>query len=67
MEGRQIRGIAGDAEVRPDWTPVAQRIRQEATDNWDDKVAVDRFLSKGGEFVRGSGRLLGHARLRHQP
>jgi pyruvate/2-oxoglutarate dehydrogenase complex dihydrolipoamide dehydrogenase (E3) component len=63
MEGRRTSGIAGDAEVRPDWGPVAQRIRQEATDNWDDKIAVDRFVSKGGEFVRGSGRFFGPARV----
>src|SRR5262249_45385739 len=33
-------------------------IRDEATDTWDDKVAVDRFTGKGGRFVRGSGRLV---------
>jgi hypothetical protein len=47
MDGRRIRGIASDAEVRPNWAPIAQRIRQDVTDNWDDKVAVDRFVSKG--------------------
>src|SRR5215475_311738 len=58
-EARRVRGMAGRAEVSPDWTPVARRIRDEATDTWDDKVAVDRFTGKGGRFVRGIGRLVG--------
>jgi len=62
-ESRRVSGIAGETDVRPDWAPVAQRIRLEATDNWDDKVAVDRFVNKGGEFVRGFGRLLGPDRV----
>src|SRR6185369_5657545 len=47
-ETRQVDGMAGHAEVAPDWTPVARRIRDEATDNWDDRVAVERFEGKGG-------------------
>ncbi|MDX6207084.1 MAG: hypothetical protein QOF39_3141, partial [Frankiales bacterium] len=56
-EGRRIDGMAGSATVAPDWAPVARRIRDEATDNWDDKVAVDRFEGKGGHFVRGHGKV----------
>src|SRR4051794_22462144 len=56
-EGRRIPGMAGDSAVTADWTPVQQRIRNEATDNWDDKVAVDRFEGKGGTFVRGHGTM----------
>jgi pyruvate/2-oxoglutarate dehydrogenase complex dihydrolipoamide dehydrogenase (E3) component len=62
-DARRVSGIAGVAEVRADWASVARRIRQEATDNWDDKVAVDRFVNKGGEFVRGTGVLLGPDRV----
>ncbi len=62
-EARRVSGIAGKADVEPDWAPVARRIRLEATDNWDDKVAVDRFVNKGGEFVRGTARLLGPDRV----
>jgi len=62
-EARRVPGLAGEVEVRPDWTPVAARIRDEATDNWDDKVAVDRFTGKGGRFVRGEGRLAGPGRV----
>lgn len=57
-EARRIPGVAGSATVSPDWAPVAARIRAEATDNWDDTVAVDRFVGKGGTFVRGRGRLV---------
>jgi len=56
-EGRRIPGLAGSAQVHPDWAPVAHRIREEATDNWDDKVAVDRFTGKGGTLFRGRGRI----------
>jgi pyruvate/2-oxoglutarate dehydrogenase complex dihydrolipoamide dehydrogenase (E3) component len=58
-EARRIPGMAGESTVVADWGPVAQRIREEATDNWDDRVAVERFEKKGGRFVRGAGRLVG--------
>jgi pyruvate/2-oxoglutarate dehydrogenase complex dihydrolipoamide dehydrogenase (E3) component len=58
-EGRRIPGLAGTSKVSPDWAPVARRIREEATDTWDDKVAVDRFVGKGGTFVRGRARVSG--------
>jgi pyruvate/2-oxoglutarate dehydrogenase complex dihydrolipoamide dehydrogenase (E3) component len=58
-EARRIPGMAGAATVDPDWAPVARRIRDEATDSWNDKVAVDRFTGKGGHFVRGSARITG--------
>jgi pyruvate/2-oxoglutarate dehydrogenase complex dihydrolipoamide dehydrogenase (E3) component len=58
-EGRRIPGLAGDSRIVTDWAPVAARIRNEATDDWNDKAAVDRFESKGGRFVRGHGRLTG--------
>ena len=56
-EGRRIPGLAGQSQITPDWGPVAARIRNEATDDWDDKVAVERFEGKGGRFVRGHGRI----------
>jgi len=56
-EARRIPGMAGASTVEPDWAPVAARIRNEATDSWDDKVAVDRFIELGGHFVRGHGRI----------
>jgi pyruvate/2-oxoglutarate dehydrogenase complex dihydrolipoamide dehydrogenase (E3) component len=62
-EGRRIPGFAGDSRVEPDWGPVARRIRKEATDNWDDRVAVERFEKKGGHFVRGKGKLTGPGKV----
>ncbi|MGP3949571.1 dihydrolipoyl dehydrogenase family protein [Streptomyces sp. 7N604] len=62
-EARRIPGIAGRTQVAPDFTPVAARIRDEATDDWNDQVAVDRFTGKGGHFVRGRGRLAGPGRV----
>src|SRR5438270_11138555 len=62
-EGRRIPGFAGESIVKPDWTPVARRIRDVATDNWDDRVAVERFERKGGHFVRGAGRLAGPGKV----
>jgi pyruvate/2-oxoglutarate dehydrogenase complex dihydrolipoamide dehydrogenase (E3) component len=58
-EARRVPEMAGESTVRPDWAPVASRIRSEATDDWDDRVAVERFESKGGRFVRGYGRITG--------
>jgi len=57
--GRRIPGNAGTSDIVPDWAPVARRIREEATDSWDDKVAVDRFEGKGGHFIRGRARVTG--------
>jgi pyruvate/2-oxoglutarate dehydrogenase complex dihydrolipoamide dehydrogenase (E3) component len=58
-EAGRVPGMAGGITVAPDWAPVAKRIREEATDSWDDTVAVKRFEDKGGRFVRGWGRLEG--------
>jgi pyruvate/2-oxoglutarate dehydrogenase complex dihydrolipoamide dehydrogenase (E3) component len=62
-EARRIDGMAGRAELSPDFGPVATRIRDEATTNWDDAIAVDRFTDKGGRFVRGWGRITGPGRV----
>jgi pyruvate/2-oxoglutarate dehydrogenase complex dihydrolipoamide dehydrogenase (E3) component len=62
-EGRRIPGLAGAAEVHPDWAPVAARIRDEATDDWDDKAAADRFTGQGGHLVRGHGTITGPAEV----
>jgi pyruvate/2-oxoglutarate dehydrogenase complex dihydrolipoamide dehydrogenase (E3) component len=58
-EARRVAGMAGAADVHPDFAQVAERIRSEATDTWDDTVAADRFTGKGGRLVRGRGRLVG--------
>lgn len=58
-EARRVPDLAGASTVTPDWGPVAARIREQATDNWDDTVAVDRFVNKGGHFVRGYATITG--------
>jgi pyruvate/2-oxoglutarate dehydrogenase complex dihydrolipoamide dehydrogenase (E3) component len=63
-EARRIPGLAGSSTAQPDWAPVAKRIRDEATDSWDDKVAVDRFVDKGGIFVRGRATVVGPGRVK---
>jgi pyruvate/2-oxoglutarate dehydrogenase complex dihydrolipoamide dehydrogenase (E3) component len=63
-EARRVEGMAGQVTVSPDYTPVADRIRKEATDDWNDQVAVDRLVKKGGTFVRGTGVLDGPGRVR---
>ncbi len=62
-EARRIPGVAGSASTVPDWAPVARRIREQATDSWDDRVAVERFVGKGGTFVRGEGVISGQGRV----
>lgn len=62
-EAGRVRDLAGRAEVAPDWEPVATRIRDEATDSWDDTVAVERLEKAGVRFVRGHGRLTGPGRV----
>jgi pyruvate/2-oxoglutarate dehydrogenase complex dihydrolipoamide dehydrogenase (E3) component len=58
-EGRRVPGMAGNSVIEPDWAPVAKRIAEEATDHWNDQVAVDRLVKAGVQFVRGHGRLAG--------
>lgn len=58
-ETGRVGALAGRASAEPDFAPVHKRIRDEATDDWDDRVAVERFEGKGGTFRRAAGRLLG--------
>ena len=62
-EGRRIPGMSGASTVRPDWAPVAGRIRAEATDDWDDQVAADRFAGQGGQLFRGHGTIIAPGRV----
>lgn len=57
QEGRRVPDLAGAASIEPSWEPVARRIRDEATDDWDDSVAVKRLEDAGARFVRGHGRI----------
>jgi pyruvate/2-oxoglutarate dehydrogenase complex dihydrolipoamide dehydrogenase (E3) component len=58
-EARHVDKLAGTASVRPDYAPVAKRIRDEATDDWNDEVAVKRLTDAGGAMARGIGRFVG--------
>jgi pyruvate/2-oxoglutarate dehydrogenase complex dihydrolipoamide dehydrogenase (E3) component len=62
-ETRRVPGLAGTSAVTPDWSPVARRIRVEATDFWNDQQAADRFTGKGGHLVRGRARITGPGRV----
>jgi pyruvate/2-oxoglutarate dehydrogenase complex dihydrolipoamide dehydrogenase (E3) component len=57
-ETGRVNALAGRASAEPSWAPVAARVR-EATANWDDQVAVERFEGKGGRFRRGQARIVG--------
>jgi pyruvate/2-oxoglutarate dehydrogenase complex dihydrolipoamide dehydrogenase (E3) component len=61
---RRVPDFGGTSTVRPDWGPVAKRIRDEATDDWDDAAAVKRLEDNGGRFHRGRGVLDGPGRVR---
>jgi pyruvate/2-oxoglutarate dehydrogenase complex dihydrolipoamide dehydrogenase (E3) component len=63
-EAGRVTTMAGSSVVSPDWTPVADRIRDEATDDWNDAVAVKRLEDSGATFVRGRGMLAGDGRVR---
>src|SRR5215470_5646625 len=63
-EAGRVNGMAGWTQAEPSWDPVARRIRDEATDNWDDTVAADRFTGKGGHLFRGTGRITGPGEVR---
>jgi pyruvate/2-oxoglutarate dehydrogenase complex dihydrolipoamide dehydrogenase (E3) component len=58
-EAQRATQLAGDATVDPSWGRVAQRIRTEATSNWDDAFATERFGQRGGRLIHGRGRLTG--------
>jgi pyruvate/2-oxoglutarate dehydrogenase complex dihydrolipoamide dehydrogenase (E3) component len=58
-EARRVDTMAGSVEVSADFAPVAHRIRAEATDNWDDRVAVERLEGAGATFARGTARIVG--------
>jgi len=59
-QARRAGKLAGHATVQPDWPVVARRIREEATDGWDDfTVDLD-----GAGPVHGQGLLGCHRAAR---
>jgi pyruvate/2-oxoglutarate dehydrogenase complex dihydrolipoamide dehydrogenase (E3) component len=63
-EGRRIPGLAGASVISPNWSAVASRVRDEATDDWHDTVAAARFTDLGGTLVRGRGTITGPGQVR---
>jgi pyruvate/2-oxoglutarate dehydrogenase complex dihydrolipoamide dehydrogenase (E3) component len=63
-DARKVPDFGGTSSVQPDWGPVARRIRDEATDDWDDAAAVKRLEDNGASFARGRGVLDGPGRVR---
>jgi pyruvate/2-oxoglutarate dehydrogenase complex dihydrolipoamide dehydrogenase (E3) component len=57
-EAARVIGLAGEAKIAPEWAPVAKRIRVQATDNWNDGVAIERHRSKGSTVVKGDARFI---------
>ena len=55
-EGRRIPGHGRHRRSSPRLGAGGPAHPDEATDSWDDKVAVERFVGKGGRFVRGRAR-----------
>lgn len=50
---------AADPAESHNWAQVAQRIRDEATDDWDDSAAASRLRDKGVTIIRGDAQLTG--------
>jgi pyruvate/2-oxoglutarate dehydrogenase complex dihydrolipoamide dehydrogenase (E3) component len=57
-EARWFDSVAGDADVTPNWEPVAEKVRW-LTGGWDDAGAIKRYKDRGGHLVKGRGKLIG--------
>ena len=55
--------LAGEVTVRSSWSPVAERVAVQATDHWDDRVAVERLQNAGATVLHGVARLDGVRRV----
>jgi pyruvate/2-oxoglutarate dehydrogenase complex dihydrolipoamide dehydrogenase (E3) component len=62
-EARRVPQFGGTVKVTPDYGPVHARIRDEATTDWDDQIAVDRLKAAGAEVVHEEARLVGPCRV----
>ena len=58
-EARRVDDLAGTATVTADWAAVARRIKEEATADWDDTIAVERLQKAGATVLHGAARLAG--------
>lgn len=62
-ETRRAGELSGDVSVTTSWAPVAERVSVQATDHWDDRVAVERLEGAGATVLHGVGRLDGPRRV----
>ena len=62
-EAHRAPALAGDVDVRADWSLVAARIR-EANHDWTDHHHAGPLEEAGVRIVRGHGRLTGPGRVR---
>ncbi|TCI99679.1 NAD(P)/FAD-dependent oxidoreductase [Aeromicrobium sp. IC_218] len=66
-EARRADALAGDVSVVPSWSPVARRVSQDATADWDDRAAVERLEAAGATVLHGTARLDGARRVVVEP
>jgi len=62
-EVRRAAELSGEVTVRSSWAPVAERVSVQATDHWDDRVAVERLQNAGAAVLHGAARLDGVRRV----
>jgi pyruvate/2-oxoglutarate dehydrogenase complex dihydrolipoamide dehydrogenase (E3) component len=62
-EAGRVAELAGEVTVRPSWSPVAERVSVQATDHWNDQVAVERLEAAGATVLHGVARLDGARRV----
>ncbi|WGL53246.1 NAD(P)/FAD-dependent oxidoreductase [Nocardioides sp. BP30] len=62
-EAHRAGQLAGDVTITPSWAPVAKRVAEEATADWNDEAAVRRLEDAGATVLRGTGRLDGPRRV----
>ncbi|MCA1981321.1 dihydrolipoyl dehydrogenase family protein [Nocardioides nematodiphilus] len=61
-EAHRAGELAGTVTIEPSFAPVAKRVAEQATDHWDDTVAVRRLEDAGATVIHGTGRLDGTRR-----
>jgi pyruvate/2-oxoglutarate dehydrogenase complex dihydrolipoamide dehydrogenase (E3) component len=66
-EARRAGELSGEVTIRSSWAPVADRVAVQATDHWDDRVAVERLENAGATVRHGVGRLAGTRRATVTP
>ena len=62
-EAGRAAELAGEVTIRSSWAPVAERVAVQATDHWDDRVAVERLEKAGATVLHGVARLDGVRRV----